>query len=56
MKETLEEKFDKFIENDFHHLCLDVTGMKKDIGWLKWLICGSLMAVIIRLVLLFFGI
>jgi hypothetical protein len=56
-KEALsKEEFDDFKDNHFAHLCLDVTGIKKDVSWLKWLICGSFMAILIRIILLFFGI
>jgi len=51
-----QKEFQEFKDNHFDHLCIDVAGIKKDINWLKWLVCGTIMAVIVRLVLLFFSI
>ena len=51
-----KKEFDNFKDNDFLHLCIDVSGVKKDVNWLKWLNVTVIGAVLVRLALTFFGI
>ena len=51
-----EEEFKHWCDNCFAHLRDDVTTIKANVAWLKWLVCGISLAVLVKLVLEYFGI
>ena len=56
MNYLTKKEFDEFKNNDFAHLRNDVTGIKRDVNWIRWLLCTLWGAILVRVVLLFFGI
>ena len=48
--ETIKERVDRFIENDFHHLSLEVANMRGQLKILLMVICIISVAVIGELV------
>lgn len=56
MEPLSKEEFSEWKTNHFDHLCLDVAGIKKDIGWLKWLMMGIALAILLGFLKIFLGI